>query len=64
VRGRGGCYQRDVRAAFARIGNCRLDSIGTGLLFRGLQQTTVRGYEIFVNESMLPVGAIVRTAKQ
>jgi hypothetical protein len=64
VRGRGGCYQRDVRAAFARIGNCRLDSIGTGLLFRGLQQTTVRGYEIFVNESMLPVDAIVRTAKQ
>jgi len=34
------------------------------LLFRGLQQTTVRGYEIFVNESMLPVDAIVRTAKQ
>lgn len=45
-------FGREVRAEFVRIGHCRVESDGTALLFMEQQQTTVRGYEMFVEESL------------
>ncbi len=44
-------FASDVRATFVAAGECRLECIGSVLLFSELQKTTVAAFEIFVDES-------------
>ena len=41
-----------VRRAFVEVGNCHLECVSSMLTFRELEQTTVRGYELFVDDSL------------
>jgi hypothetical protein len=41
-----------VRKAFVDVGTCHLECVASTLLFRELEQTTVRGYELFVDDSL------------
>ena len=45
-------FGREVRAEFVRVGHCRVESDGSALMFVEQQQTTVRGYKMFVDESL------------
>ena len=45
-------FGSDVRAAFVAVGECRLECIGSHLLFSESQKTTVAAFELFVDESM------------
>ena len=44
-------FGSDVRAAFVAVGECRLECIGSHLLFSESQKTTVAAFELFVEES-------------
>jgi hypothetical protein len=59
-----GLFGREVRAEFVRVGQCSVESDGTSLLFVEQQQTTVRGYEMFVDESLRLAGKLVSAAAQ
>lgn len=41
-----------VRTAFVGMGTCHLECVSSTLTFRELEQTTQRGYELFVDDSM------------
>jgi hypothetical protein len=49
-----------VRAEFLTVGACRLESAGSALVFIEAQQSTVAGFEIFVDESMRLMTALIR----
>ena len=49
-----------VRKAFVEVGNCHLECMSATLMFRELEQTTVRGYELFVDDSLKLYCALTR----
>jgi len=53
-------FTPDVRKAFVEAGNCQLECVSSTLMFRQLEQTTVRGYELFVDDSLRLYRAIAR----
>ena len=53
-------FTPDVRKAFVEAGNCHLECVSSTLTFRELEQTTVRGYELFVDDSLKLYRAITR----
>jgi hypothetical protein len=50
----------EVRSEFVAVGNCRIECVGSKLVFTEQQQTTVAGFEDFVDESMRLLKAITR----
>ena len=48
----------EVRAEFVAVGNCRIECIGSNLVFTEQQQTTVAGFEDFVEESVRLLNAM------
>jgi hypothetical protein len=51
-----------LRRAFVEAGNCHLECVSSTLMFRELEQTTVRGYELFVDDSLKLYHALTRIA--
>ena len=49
-----------VRTAFVEAGNCHLECVSSTLTFRELEQTTLRGYELFVDDSLKLYHAMTR----
>lgn len=49
-----------LRTAFVEVGNCHLECVSSTLAFRELEQTTVRGYELFVDDSLKLYHAMTR----
>lgn len=41
-----------LRSAFVEVGACHLECVSSTLMFRELEQTTVRDYELFVDDSL------------
>jgi hypothetical protein len=53
-------FTPDVRKAFVEAGNSHLECASSTLAFRELEQTTVRGYELFVDDSLKLYRAMTR----
>ena len=49
-----------VRTAFVEVGNCHLECVSSTLAFRELERTTVRGDELFVDDSLKLYHAMTR----